>query len=165
VRGRVRMNGHCLMPMPHMVICVVLAASLSGLPSEHRAIIRGDRKHGRSRDAPEGHSPVDVASKRQAAHGRTGSGVCQEGGRAERISAGVTHMKELWPGCYHAPAGERDFRNDPTARQCRATYRREGIPSIANVHDSFNCLAVSGSALSQDHSGTVSYVAGDRCAR
>jgi hypothetical protein len=37
--------------------------------------------------APEGHSPVDVASEGQAADLRTGGGLCQEGGRRERTSA------------------------------------------------------------------------------
>ena len=68
-----------LLARPHSI-------GIGGLNSEDRAVIKGDRKHGRSRDAPEGHSPVDVASEGQAADSGTGIGVFQEGGRTERTS-------------------------------------------------------------------------------
>jgi hypothetical protein len=50
-------------------------------------ISRSNHKYGKRRDTPEDHSPMGIASDGQAAHSRAGSGVCEEGDRAERTSA------------------------------------------------------------------------------
>ena len=70
---------------------------------------RGNHKYGKPRDTPEDHSPMGIASEGQAADSRAGSGVCEEGDRAERTSAQplaiATHRQvttalseiSLWP--------------------------------------------------------------------